>query len=65
MANDEPDKTEELTDAELDAVNGGLKVDMKDLLITSYDTSGSTTEAKHEFREHVAFTYQKIEPTDG
>ena len=34
MANDEPDKTEELSDAELDAASGGLKVDMKDLLIT-------------------------------
>ena len=51
---------EELTDADLDDANGGLKVSMDGLLITSYDTSGSTAETKHEFREHVQFCYQKI-----
>ena len=54
------DKSEELSDEELDAANGGLKVNMSDLLITSYQTGGSVAEAKHETREHLQFCYQKI-----
>ena len=53
-------KLQELTDDDLDAADGGQKLSMDDLLITGYDTSGSTAETKHEFREHVQFCYQKI-----
>ena len=34
-------KPETLVDAELDQANGGLKVTMNDLIITSYSTHGS------------------------
>ena len=54
------DKSEELSDAELDAASGGLKVNLNDVMITSYQTGGSADAAKHETREHVQFCYQKI-----
>ena len=59
------DKSQELSDADLDVANGGLKVTMKDLLITSYQTGGSTAEAKHETREHVQFCYERIVSDGG
>lgn len=37
----DPKEPEVLQDADLDEANGGLKIHMNDLLITSYQTGGS------------------------
>ena len=46
-------KPETVEDADLDQVNGGLKISLNDVMVTSYDTHGSDAAKERPARKWV------------